>query len=117
MWMVTCIGCYLPPFGIPARRMPSRIRSFLRRYTGLTALIGIRQRSSVNRLAVMPGSRAATLGAKPGDLITHADDRPVKSIAALTAHLKRRGVDGMRLTFLRGKDSRTVEVLLTAASF
>jgi S1-C subfamily serine protease len=68
-------------------------------------------------LKVMPGSRAATLGAKPGDLITHADDRPVNSIAALTAHLKRRGVDGMRLTFLRGKDSRTVEVLLTAASF
>jgi 2-alkenal reductase len=68
-------------------------------------------------LKVMPGSRAATLGAKPGDLITHADDRPVNSVAALAAHLKRRGTDGMRLTFLRGKDSRTVEVLLTAASF
>jgi len=68
-------------------------------------------------LKVMPGSRAATLGAKPGDLITHADDRPVNSVAALSAHLKRRGADGMRLTFQRGKDSRTVEVLLTAASF
>jgi S1-C subfamily serine protease len=74
-------------------------------------------RPGIRVLKVMPGSRAATLGAKPGDLITHADDRPVNSVAALTAHLKRRGVDGMRLTFLRGKDSRTVEVLLTAASF
>jgi S1-C subfamily serine protease len=74
-------------------------------------------RPGIRVLKVMPGSRAATLGAKPGDLITHADDRPVNSVAALTAHLKRRGVDGMRLTFQRGKDSRTVEVLLTAASF
>lgn len=74
-------------------------------------------RPGIRVLKVMPGSRAATLGAKSGDLITHADDRPVNSIAALTAHLKRRGPDGVRLTFLRGKDSRTVEVLLTAASF
>ena len=74
-------------------------------------------RPGIRVLKVMPGSRAATLGAKPGDLITHADDRPVNSVAALTAHLKRRGADGMRLTFQRGKDSRTVEVLLTAASF
>jgi S1-C subfamily serine protease len=74
-------------------------------------------RPGIRVLKVMPGSRAATLGAKPGDLITHADDRPVNTLAALTAHLKRRGADGVRLTFLRGKDSRTVEVLLTAASF
>jgi 2-alkenal reductase len=74
-------------------------------------------RPGIRVLKVMPGSRAANLGAKPGDLITHADDRPVNSVAALSAHLKRRGADGMRLTFQRGKDSRTVEVLLTAASF
>jgi 2-alkenal reductase len=74
-------------------------------------------RAGIRVLKVKPGSRAATLGAKPGDLITHADDRPVNSMAALSAHLMRRGADGMRLTFLRGKDSRTVEVLLTAASF
>ena len=74
-------------------------------------------RPGIRVLKVMPGSRAATLGAKPGDLITHADDRPVNSVAALTAHLKHRGADGMRLTFQRGKDSRTVEVLLTSANF
>jgi 2-alkenal reductase len=74
-------------------------------------------RPGIRVLKVMPGSRAATLGAKAGDLITHADDRPVNSVAALTAHLKHRGADGMRLTFQRGKDSRTVEVLLTSANF
>ena len=74
-------------------------------------------RPGVRVLKVLPGSRAAALGAKPGDLITHADDRPVANAAALAAHLKNRGPDGMRLTFQRGKDSRTVEVLLTAASF
>jgi 2-alkenal reductase len=87
---------------------------------GGTSALGIMAedaRPGIRVLKVMPGSRAATLGAKPGDLITHADDRPVNSVAALTAHLKRRGADGMRLTFQRGKDSRTVEVLLTAASF
>jgi 2-alkenal reductase len=73
-------------------------------------------RPGIRVLKVMPGSRAATLGAKPGDMITHADDRPVNSVAALTAHLKRRGADGIRLTFLRGKDSRTVEVLLASTS-
>ena len=87
---------------------------------GGTSALGIMAEDAkpgIRVLKVMPGSRAATLGAKPGDLITHADDRPVNSVAALTAHLKRRGADGMRLTFQRGKDSRTVEVLLTAASF
>ncbi|GEO39183.1 2-alkenal reductase [Skermanella aerolata] len=86
--------------------------------SGTTALgiLAEDARPGIRVLKVMPGSRAATLGAKPGDLITHADDRPVNSVAALTAHLKRRGADGMRLTFLRGKESRTVEVLLASTS-
>jgi S1-C subfamily serine protease len=74
-------------------------------------------RPGVRVIKVLPGSRGAALGAKPGDLITHADDRPVSSVAALAAHLKSRGPDGIRLTFQRGMDSRTVEVLLTSASF
>ncbi|UEM23157.1 S1C family serine protease [Skermanella mucosa] len=69
----------------------------------------------VRVVSVAPGSRAAALGAKPGDVITHADDRPVAGVAELTAHLKRQGAAGMRLTFQRGKTSRTVEVLLTSA--
>jgi len=74
-------------------------------------------RPGVRVVKVVPGSRAAALGAKPGDLITHADDRPVNNVADLTAHLKRHGTDGMRLTFQSGQHSRAVEVLLTAARF
>lgn len=69
----------------------------------------------VRVVSVAPGSRAAALGAKPGDVITHAGDRPVAGVADLTARLKHQGPDGMRLTFQRGKTSRTVEVLLTSA--
>ena len=66
----------------PAPRNPSELEPG----GAETSALGIMAedaRPGIRVLKVMPGSRAATLGAKPGDLITHADDRPVNSVAAL----------------------------------
>jgi S1-C subfamily serine protease len=69
----------------------------------------------VRIVKVVPGSRAAALDAKPGDVITHANGQPVSGVSDLAAHLKRQPPSGMRLTFQRGEASRTVEILLAAA--
>jgi 2-alkenal reductase len=80
--------------------------------------LGIRAedaRPGVRVVSVAPGSRAAALGARPGDVITHADDRPVSDLADLAARLGKSEAGNMRLTLQRGGSSRTVEVLLASA--
>ncbi|EWY36365.1 2-alkenal reductase [Skermanella stibiiresistens SB22] len=80
--------------------------------------LGIRAedaRPGVRVVSVAPGSHAAALGARPGDVITHADDRPVSDLADLAARLGKPEAGNMRLTLQRGGSSRTVEVLLASA--
>jgi 2-alkenal reductase len=63
---------------------------------------------------VFPGSRAAAMGASPGDVITHANGRPILDVIDFTRAVRHSADTGLRLTLQRGGSTRTVEVMLAS---
>lgn len=66
-------------------------------------------------IEVVPGSPAANAGFQPGDVITAINGGPISNYGEVTGLVQQsRPGDPMQITFLRGGQTRTVEVYLAA---
>jgi S1-C subfamily serine protease len=102
-------------FVVPVLRADDAPRRDLRPYLGITAAPSSpgTERPGVRVEAVTPDSPAATAGLQKGDLITQADDQPIKDFAALSSAVAaHKPNDKFRLHLVRAGKEETLTVTL-----